>query len=105
MSLFDGLLEPYETPQVAAPEVKQLPPCTVTLKNASNGRLIMLCSVTPPPDHVTADAKNRNLPLFTLDEIPAMRQAAADDPRYIEHLITARLQFGWGGNITFQAAA
>lgn len=105
MSLFDGLLEPYELQAPAQTSAKQLPPCTVTLKNASNGRLIMLCSVTPPPDHVKADAKKHGLALFTLDEIPAMRQAADDDPHYIDQLIVARLQFGWGGNITFQAAA
>lgn len=100
MSLFDGIpLEAYDTP---APPIRQLPPCLVTLRHASNGSEILLCSVTPPPAEVVADAKQRNLPLFTLDEIPAMRKAAADDPRYIDNLIAARRIFGWGGSTTHQ---
>ena len=102
MSLFDGLLEPCTAPQPAVIE-KQLPPCTITLKRASNGAEIMLCSVAPPPEHIKADAKKRNLPLFTLDEIPAMRQSAGDS-KAIDLIISARLAFGWGGTITTEAA-
>lgn len=99
MSLFDGIpLEAYDTPQ--AP-VQELPRCVVTIKRASNGEEILLCSVSPPPADVQKDARTRGLPLFTLAEIPTMRHAAAADPRFIDNLIAARRTFGWGGEITF----
>lgn len=105
MSLFDGILEQYNTPQadpVPAPvQVKDQRPYVVTLKQASNGAEILLCNVTPPPAAALAEARAMKLPLFTFDEIPAMRQAAAADPGYIDALLTARRAFGWGGPITF----
>lgn len=79
-------------------------PYLVTLKQASNGADILLCTVTPPSATAIAEAKQRNLALFTLDEIPAMRQAANDDPRYIDTLIAARRLMGWGGLITHKEA-
>lgn len=73
------------------------------MKRASNGAEILLCNVTPPPDAALAEAKLRKLPLFTTAEIPAVRATAADDPRALDLLITARAEFGWGGMITYKA--
>ncbi len=81
------------------------PPYIVTIKRASNGEEIMLCNVTPPPVAAISQAKSKGLPLFTLHEIPAMRQAADADPRYIDNLVTLRRIMGWGGVITFQELA
>jgi hypothetical protein len=77
----------------------------ITLKRASNGAEIMLCNVSPPSLQVLAAAKARKLPLFTFDEIPAIRRAGENDPQYIDALIEARRVMGWGGAITFQVAA
>lgn len=117
MSLFDGIpLDAYDTPRGPAPTPVELPaagnpvaaqkqqvddrPFIVTIKRASNGDEILLCTITPPPASAIADARRRKLPLFTCDEIPAMRRIAADDPRGIDILIQSRRLFDWGGVIT-----
>ena len=99
MSLFDNL--PLEPPP--ADPIDRA--CLITLKRASNGAEILLCNVTPPPASALAVAKGRKLPIFTYDEITAIRRASADDPRYVDALIEARRLMGWGGPITFQGAA
>ena len=113
MSLFDGLpLDAYDTPTGHAqgatgnPVAEQKQPVDqrpyiVTIKRASNGDEILLCNVTPPPAKAIAEAHRRKLALFTYDEIPAMRRAAASDPRYIDNLIAARRVMGWGGPVTY----
>ncbi len=106
MSLFDGL--PLDTYDVVSTRPAAKPAeiaYTVTIKRASNGEEILLCNVTPPPHGAVSEARQRKLPLFTLDEIPAMRQAAAADPGYIDILIATRRLMGWGGNITFAQEA
>lgn len=102
MSLFDGLIEP-EAPVVAPKSTER--PYLVTIKQASNGAEIMLCNVSPPPAGAVLEAKRRKLPLFTLDEIPVMRQAASADPRSIDTIIATRRTMGWGGPITYKATA
>lgn len=94
MSLFDGVPINWQEPEATER------PWAVTLKRASNGADILICSVAPPPPGAIAEAKKRGLAIFTLSEIPAIRQASAADPRVIDHIITARLQFGYGGPIT-----
>lgn len=102
MSLFDGLpLDPDPAP-IAAPV---LTPCVITIKRASNGAEILLCSQTPPPASAIKEARSRGIALFTLDEIPAMRRAGGSDPRYIDAIISARIKMGWGGAIQYQEAA
>ena len=118
MSLFDGIpLDAYDTPRGPAPTPVEPPaagnpvaaqkqqvderPFIVTIKRASNGDEILLCNITPPPASAIEDARRRNLALFTYDEIPVMRKAAASDPRYIDHLIASRRIMGWGGLVTF----
>jgi len=101
MSLFAGLLLEDDTTSAAKP----LPQCMVYIKRASNGVDILLCSVTPPTATALAEAKQRNLALFTTDEIPAMRQAGASDPRYIDAMIETRRLMGWGGPIAFKVTA
>lgn len=98
MSLFDGI--PLDPPP-ARPGITS-PAYVVTLKHASNGEEILLCNVSPPPEGALADARSRKLPIFTLDEIAAVRSAAADDPRTIDSIIAARRLYGWGGPITYQ---
>lgn len=100
MGLFDGI--PLDADPAPAPAVKQLPACIMTIKRASTGTEILLCSVSPPPVSARDEAKRRKLPLFTLDEIPAMRRI---DPQALDTLITARLLMGWGGSITYTEAA
>lgn len=100
MSLFDGLpIEPLAVP--VQPITTELP-YLVTLKRASNGAEILLCNVTPPPAAALSEARSRKLPLFTYDEIDAIRRAGADDPAYVDALVEARRVMGWGGPITFQ---
>jgi hypothetical protein len=95
MSIFDGL--PIDPPvQVAAP-ISIERPYTVTIKRASNGSEIMLCSVSPPPAGALTEAKLLDLALFTFDEIPAMKHCTAA----LDAIITTRRMMGWGGPITF----
>jgi len=109
MSLFDGLLLDCETipapKRAAARPVSTDVPYVVTIKRASNGDEIMLCNITPPPAGAIAAARSRKLPLFTFDEILAMRQAGSVDPLYIDNIISARRTFGWGGVLSFQELA
>lgn len=104
MSLFDGLpLEAHDPPQ---PDTTPAAiPYLATITRASNGDQILLCNVTPPPAGALAEAKARNLPIFTTAEIPAMRQAAAADPATLDNLIHSRRLFGWKGPVIFQGAA
>jgi len=99
LSLYDVPVTPVVVP-VPVPVVERA--YTVTLKNASNGAEILLCNVSPPPTGARDEAARRKLPLFTFDEIPAIRQAAASDPRHLEFIIEARRVMGWGGPITFK---
>ena len=80
-------------------------PYTVTIKQASTGALIMLCNVTPPPAGAIREARQRKVPLFTHAEIDPMRQIGAADPSALETIIATRRTFGWGGPITYKAAA
>jgi hypothetical protein len=99
MSLFDSISEPVPAQHIPEPAFM------VTLKPASNGVEILLCNVTPPPEAVIIEARSRKLPLFTFADISAMRQAGADDPRYVDALIETRRVMGWGGAITYRADA
>ena len=103
MSLFDGIpLDGYDTPVGPAQAKPAGRAYVVTLKQASNGREILICSVTPPPAAALVDAKERKLPLFTMEEINEIRLAGHIDPRNIDLIIEARQVFGWGGSVTCQ---
>ena len=105
MSLYDGILDQNDTPAaVPVQKTVELPPCLITIKTASNGEKIMMCSVTPPPASAIETAKQAGLALFTTAEIVAMRQAGEADERFISRLIESRKMFGWGGPIRFEAA-
>lgn len=92
MSLFDGILDQYDTP---APE-PVIPAAVITIKRASTGQEILLCSATPPPASAKNEASSRKLALFTFDEIPTMRQIPAV---MLEKIIHSRAVFGWGGAV------
>lgn len=104
MSLFDGLLldEPVPSPRPAA--VVEIP-YTVTIKRASNGDEIMLCSVSPPPSWAIAEASRNKMELFTLDEIESMRRISVADSRALDTIIATRRLMGWGGPIRYQETA
>lgn len=104
MSLFDGIPLDYDEPQpVAAP--KSEPAYLLTIKRASNGQEIMLCTVSPPPASAITDAAKRGLALFVTAEIEAMRQIAADDPHAIDIIIETRRVMGFGAPIEYRRTA
>ncbi len=95
MSLFDGILDQYDTPAepvpVSVPDVDI--PFTVTIKMASNGQRIMICSTDPAPRTAINEARKEGVALFTLAEIPLMKSAVAADPRFLDHIIAAKRTF------------
>lgn len=107
MSLFDGIPLDYEDPKPAAPVKPSIfdRPYLLTIKRASNGQEILLCSVTPPPAKAIAEAAQRGLALFVFDELDAIRKAATADPKAVDIIIESRRVMGYGGPIEYKAAA
>lgn len=106
MTLFDGIPLPYEEPQPMAPVKVDDPAYLLTIKQASNGKQIMLCSVNPPPSKAIADAKAQGLALFVFDEVDAIRRAAADGGSHaVDLIIETRRVMGFGGPIEHRRAA
>lgn len=106
MSLFDGIPLDYEDPQPVASAKPAEPSYLLTIKRASNGQEILICSVTPPPAKAITEAAQRNLALFVLDEIDAIRKAAADGGSHaVDIIIETRRVMGFGGPIEYREAA
>lgn len=98
MSLFDGILDQYDTPAAApaapAPVVKPVDiPYVVTITRASGGQRIMICSTDPAPRAAIDEARRAGVALFTLAEIPLMRQIVAADPAGLDAIISAKRTF------------
>ena len=108
MSLFDGIPLDYEEPPAAAkPAAKPVElQWLLTVRRASNGQEILLCNITPPPAAATAEAGRRGLALFVLDEIEAIRKAAADGGSHaVDIIIETRRVMGYGGPIEYKAVS
>lgn len=93
MSLFDGLPLDTYTPAPKATTKPAEITYIATIKRASNGDEILLCNVTPAPAKAIAEAQRRNLPLFTIAEIPIMRQAVELDKHSLDAIIKAKRTF------------
>ena len=106
MSLFDGIPLAYEDPQPVAPAKPAEPAYLLTIKRASNGQEILICSVTPPPAAARQEAADQGKALFVLDEIEAIRRAAADGGSHaVDIIIETRRVMGFGGPIEYRRAA
>lgn len=106
MSLFDGIPLPYEEPQPVAPAKPAEPSYLLTIRRASNGQEVLLCSVNPPPASAIAEAAKLDKALFVYDEIPALRLAAADGGSHaVDIIIETRRVMGFGGPIEHRRAA
>lgn len=101
MSLFDGIPLDYEEPTPASKPVELK--WQISVSRASNGQEILLCNTTPPPPAAIAEAAQRGLALFVLDEIGAIRKAAADGGSHaVDIIIEARRLMGYGGPIDYK---
>ena len=89
MSLFDGILDQYDPP---APPVAERG-YVVTITRASGGQRIMICSADPAPRAAIDEARRAGCPLFTIAEIPLMKQAVAADQLFLDHIISAKCTF------------
>lgn len=108
MSLFDGIpLDYEELPAAATPAAKPVElQWMLTIRRASNGQEILLCNITPPPAAAIAEAARRGLAFFVLDEIEAIRKAAADgDSHAVDIIIETRRVMGYGGPIEYKAVS
>jgi len=106
VSLFDGIPLDYEEPQPVAPAKPAEPAYLLTIKRASNGQEILICSVTPPPASAISEAAKQGKALFVFDEVEAIRRAAADGgTNAVDIIIEARRVMGFGGPIQYRRAA
>lgn len=108
MSLFDGIPLDYEEPaKTEAPASKPVElQWLISVCRASNGQEILVCNITPPPAAAIEEAAKRGLALFVLDEIQAIRRAAADGGSHaVDLIIETRRVMGYGGPIEYKAVS
>lgn len=105
MSLFDGIpLDYEEPPAAAAPAAKPVErQWLLTVRRVSNGQEILVCNITPPPAAAIAEAAKLGLALFVLDEIQAIRRAAADGGSHAVDIIIASRLIGYGAPIEYHS--
>ena len=97
LSLFDT---PVEQPPVETPPAQVDISALVRIRRISTGQQILLSTVHPAPQSALDEADRLGLPLFTVNELPAMKQFAQMLPEEMDKLLAIKQT--WPGCTVFK---